>query len=146
MKTSDEIKLPDSPKQGDVVEWWTMQNHPVSSYVQHHRATYYEEAACNAVLGKDYKGGRPFQREWHVETWYEPEGSKTQGGRNTTDGMKHYLTVGPDGGSVHATWEGARDATVENMRERAHEFKSMAMRLERAAMALAESSTPKAVL
>jgi hypothetical protein len=145
MKTSDKITVPEHPKQGDVVEWWTMQFYPGASYVQRHRATYYESAACGDVLGKDWAGGRSFRDEWLIETWYEPDGAKTQGGRNTTDGLRHCLTVGPGTGSVHRTWEGARDAAAADMRARAAEFRSMATRLESAATKLAEASTPRAV-
>lgn len=143
MKTSDEITVPAHPKQGDVVEWWTMQYHPRSSYVQHHRATYYEDAPCT-VIDESYTNGVPLHDEWHIETWYEPAGEKTSDGRCTTEGLRRYLTIGPTTGSVHLTWEGARDAAVAEMRRCAHEFKSIAARLERAAMELAESSTPKA--
>lgn len=143
MKASDPIVLPESPKQGDVVEWWSMQRHPVSPYVQRHRATYYEDAPCS-VIDESCAGGVPLHDEWHCETWYEPSGEKTPGGRTTTDGLRRYLTIGPTAGSVHLTWEGARDATVADMRARAREFTSIATRLERAAMALAESPTPKA--
>lgn len=145
---NDRITLPDSPKQGDVVEWWTMQHHPGSSYVQRHRATYYEEAACVTVRGKDCgrrpTWGKPFDHEWHIETWYEPGDTKTQGGRISTDDLRQCLATGPSGGSVHATWQGARDAAAANMRERAAEFRSMAERLERDATALEKEPTPKA--
>jgi hypothetical protein len=140
---SELIPLPENPRQGDVVQWWTMQHHPGSSYVQRHRATYYADAACGDVLGKDYKGGRRFDREWLIETWYEPSGSKSSGGRNTTDGLRRHLTTGPASGSVHLTWAGARDAAAANMRERAAEFRSMAECLERDAIKLEEAPTPK---
>jgi hypothetical protein len=140
---SDQIVLPESPKSGNIVEWWSMQHHPVEPYVQRHSATYYEDAPCS-VIDEFCAGGVPLHDEWHCETWYEPSGKKTSGGRCTTEGLRRYLTVGPASGSVHLTWEGARGAAVAAMRERAHEFKSIAMRLERAAMALAELPTPKA--
>ncbi len=122
-----------------------MQHHPGKSYVQRHRATYYESATCSDVLGASHQGGRPFACEWHIETWYEPDGSKTSGGRNTTEGLQHCLIVGPAGGSVHATWEGARDATVADMRARAREFHAMALDLERGADKLKTAATPKAL-
>lgn len=143
---SSQITLPENPKQGDIVEWWTMQHHPGSSYVQRHRATYYKEATCGDVFGKDYKGGRPFDCEWLIETWYEPSGSKSTGGRVTTDSLRQWLATGPSGGSIHATWKGAKDAAAANMRERAAEFKSMAERLERDATELEKTPTPRSVL
>jgi len=139
MKTS-KITMPATPKQGAVIEWWTMQHHPGSSYVQRHRATYYKDAACGDVLGKDHARGRAFRDEWLIETWYEPSGSKTSGGRNTTDGLRQYLATGPSAGSVHATWAGARDAAVANMRKRAGEFRSMAAHLDQDAIKLKKSS------
>ena len=137
------IKLPESPQQGDVIEWWTMQDHPVKPYVQRHRATFYMNAPCVDVLGERYRSGAPFDHEWLIESWYEPSGSKTSGGRNTTDGLRHCLTTGPHGGSTHATWEGARDAVAADMRRRAAELRSAAQNLEHAAIKLEASPTPK---
>lgn len=140
---SDQIVLPENPRQGDVVEWWTMRHHPVEPYVQHPRATYYEDAACGDVLGKGHAGGRRFDREWLCETWYVPSGSQSSGGRNTTEGLRQYFAAGPTASSVHLTWEGARNAAATNMRERAAEFRSMAERLERNAAKLEASALPK---
>lgn len=142
---ANEIFVPATPRQGDVVEWWTMQHHPISSYVQRHRATYYEAATCRDVLGKDHTHGRDFCREWLVQTWYEPSGERSAGGRNTTDGLREAVTTGPSGGSVHATWEGACKAAVQDMRQRAAEYRSQAHDLERKATSLEEAPTPARV-
>jgi hypothetical protein len=140
---SDSITIPEKPRQGDVIEWWTMQHHPGSSYVQRHRATYYTEDTCGDVLGPDYKGGRAFHDEWLIETWYAPSGSKTSGGRATTKHLQHALTIGPAGGSVHRTWEEARAAAAAKMRRQATEFQSVAARLEQEASSLEGASLPK---
>jgi hypothetical protein len=139
------IKLPENPRQGDVIEWWTMQHHPIKPYIQRHRATYYASAACADVLGDHYKSARAFDQEWLIETWYEPGSSKTSGGRNTTEALCDWLTAGPRGGSVHATWEGARDAVAANMRERAAELRTSAQDLEHAAARLEATPAPTAV-
>lgn len=138
------MKLPENPRQGDVVEWWTRQDHPVKPYVQRHRATYYVSAPCVDVLGDRYRSGAPFDHEWLIESWYEPSGGKASGGRNTTDGLRYCLITGPSGGGVHATWAAARDAAVAATRSRAAEFRSIADRLEREAAALA-AVTPEPV-
>jgi hypothetical protein len=137
----NEIDIPQNPRQGAVVEWWTMQLHPISPYVQRHRATYYESATCAEVLGKHHAHGRAFCREWLIETWYEPHGTQSSGGRNTTNELRDWWT-GESSKGVYATWEDARDAVVKNVRERCAELRASASALEKKAAELEKTPAP----
>jgi hypothetical protein len=90
-------RVPERPHTGDVVEWWTLQPHPIHAYVQRHHAEFYERASCEEVLGPSRKSGKDFVEQWLVASWYEPSGSQTAGGRITTAELRAYL----DGDARH---------------------------------------------
>lgn len=85
-------RVPERPQTGDVVEWWTLQPHPIRAYVQRHRAEFYERAPCEEVLGPRSTRGKDFVEQWLVTSWYEPSGSQTVGGRTTTAELRAHLS------------------------------------------------------
>ena len=90
-------RVPELPRTGDTVEWWTLQPHPICAYAQRHRAEFYQHASCEEVLGPSSKSGTDFVDQWLVTSWYEPSGTQTAGGRTTTAELRAYL----DGDTRH---------------------------------------------
>ena len=131
------IHVPEHPRTGDVVTWWTLQPHPIHFYIQSHRAEFYQRATCAEVLGPTHVRGEDFVDEWLVTSWYEPSGGTSAGGRTTTAGLRAHLS-GEDrqsGICPRATFGEVRDLLVAHHEERSAHHRREAEDCDRRATA-----------